>query len=390
VSTLPVKDATAITGIGWTAFTRDSQATVLSLASEASLKAIRDAGLAVPDIEGIVTFCWGRDTISPNDLARALGVQQCNYQAYDDLGGGWACAAVASAAMAIYAGLCQHVLVYRAAKGRSERPEREPGSAGRGRSQFTAPFGATHAAVSLGHQVTAHMARFGTTTLDFAHLAVTQRHHATLNQKAMMRAPMTIEEHQQSPWIVYPFRLLDCCLQSDGAVALVVSAADRARDLRHEPVYVSSMMGGTTPTHNPWETHAVGAAPKLYAGAGITARDLDLAEIYDPFTGMCLLQIEGFGLAEEGGAGAWIRAGENGLDGETPVNTHGGLLSEAYINGLNHVIEAVQQLRPGGVVDDLCEGPHDFDRAHCRQVRDPHVALVSGEAGDSSLILTRR
>lgn len=384
----PIKDKTAIAGIGWSRFSRDSQTTVTNLAAEASLNAINDAGLSPKDIDGVVTYWWQRDTIYPRELIRTLGIECCNYQLFNGLGGGWASSAVASAAMAVYAGMCKHMLVYRAMNGRSERADRGDNAA-RGPAQWTLPFGQHHAAASYGPQVTAHMARYGTTTLDFAHLAVTQRQHAMLNKKATMRNPMTIEDHQQSPWVVYPFRLLDCCLQTDGAVALVVTSAERARDLKQAPVYIMSMVGGAADEAETWETNAQKAAPQLYAGAGITPRDVDVAELYDPFTGMCLLHMEGFGLVGEGEAGAWVRAGKNGLDGETPVNTHGGLLSEAYMQGLGHVIEAVQQLRPGGVVDDLCAGAHTYGRSQCRQVRDPNIALVCGECGESSLLLRR-
>jgi acetyl-CoA acetyltransferase len=384
-----IKDKTAIAGIGWTAFSKASGTSVANLAAEAALNAIHDAGLVPKDIDGIVTYYYGSDSFDVRELAPILGLDHCNFDFFVGLGGGWACGAVATAAMAVFSGVCNNVLVYRAMNGRSERRPRDPGAhAARGARQWTIPAGANHAADTFGLPVVAHMAHYGTTTVDFAHLAVTQRRHASLNRKAMMRAPITVEEHQASPWITYPFRLLDCCLQTDGAAALVVTSADRARSLRHKPVYISSIMGGAVAGDKPWEVNAHKAAPRLYEGAGIAARDVDLAELYDPFTGMCMLHMEGFGLVEPGGVGAWVRAGENGLDGETPVNTHGGLLSEAYIQGLNHVVEAVQQLRPGGVIDDFCAGAHDYDRAHCRQVKDPHVALVCGECGDTSLILT--
>ena len=146
---------------------------------------------------------------------------------------------------------------------------------------------------------------------------------------------------------------------------------------------------GDGETAGPWETNGVHGAPRLYEGASVTAKDVDFTELYDPFTGMCLLHMEDFGLVEKGSGGAWVRAGKNGLDGETPVNTHGGLLSEAHIHGLNHVIEAVQQLRPEGVVDDLCDGAHSYDRSVCRQVRAPEIGLVCGEGGASSLLLRR-
>jgi acetyl-CoA acetyltransferase len=246
-----------------------------------------------------------------------------------------------------------------------------------------------HAAAEFGHYASAHMARFGTTSLDFAHLAVTQRQHAMLNTKAVMRKPMSIEDHQSSRWIVQPFRLLDCCFQTDGAVALIVTSSERARDLKQAPVYILSMLAGRTPSASLWETNGVKAAPRLYGAAGITPADVSVAELYDPFTYMCMTHMEDFGLVPKGDVGAWVRAGHNGLDGETPTNTHGGHLSEAYVQGLNHVIEAVQQLRPGGVVDDLCDGPHSYDRSRCRQVRNAEIALVCGEDGGSALLLRK-
>jgi acetyl-CoA acetyltransferase len=290
--------------------------------------------------------------------------------------------------MAVHAGLCKHVLVYRAMNGYSNRAGGEPRSPS-GLEQFTLPYGEVHAAAKYGHYATAHMARFGTTPLDFAHLAVTQRKHAMLNKKAVMRKPLTLEEHQSSRWVVYPYRLLDCCIQTDGAVALVVTTAERARDLKQAPVYIMSMLSGRTVSEDQWETNGVRAAPALYSAAGITPADVDLAELYDPFTFMCMTHMEDFGLVPKGEVGAWVRANHNGLDGKCPVNTHGGLLSESYVQGLNHVIEAVQQLRPGGVCDDLCNGPHTYDRVACRQIRDAEIALCCGEEGGSSLLLRK-
>jgi acetyl-CoA acetyltransferase len=383
----PIKDKTAIVGIGWTRFSRDSGTTVANLAAEASLNAIHDAGLDVQDIDGIVTHWYRPDTIQPRDLVEMLGLKRCNYQVYNNLGGTWSSAAVLTAAMAVFAGVCKHVLVFRAMNGRSER---QPGPSRPVRSaQFTLPFGLHVDAATFGPHVTAHMERYGTTTLDFAHLAVTQRNNAMLNRKAVMQTPISIEDHQASRWIVYPFRLLDCCLQTDGAGAVIVTSAERARDLRQAPVYISAGVGGMGKTNEWWETNGVNAAPFLYEAAGITPTDVSLAELYDPFTGVCMLHMEDFGIAPRGEVGAWVTAGKNGLDGETPVNTHGGLLSEAYLQGLNHTIEAVQQLRPGGVVDDYCEGPHTFDRTRCRQVRHPEIALVCGESGASALILRK-
>lgn len=384
-----IADQTAISGVGWTNFSKASGTSVLNLTAEASLNAIADAGLAVDDIDGILTYQYNyHDTVYPRDVYSALGLKNCNFQMFDQHGGTSACSLVAAAAMAVHSGLCNNVLIYRSLNGRSARR----GGAARlpeGPGQWTVPFGSTHAASLFGHYYTAYMARYGATAEDLAYVAVNTRKHAMLNTKAQMRAPMTVEDHQNSPWVIYPFRLFDCCLQSDGAMAIIVSSTERARTLRQAPVLITSFMGGAYPPQPQaaWEIEAHRAAPLLYARAGLTPNDIDFAELYDPFTGMTVLHTEGFGLATPGGAPDLFRSGNAGLDGTMPINTHGGLLSETYMQGLNHVVEAVQQLRPSGVVDDLCIGSHDYDRAHCRQLRDPHVGLVCGECGGSSLIL---
>ena len=387
-----IKDKTAIAGIGWTAFTRRSGVRTLTLAAEASLNAIADAGLEVQNIDGIVSYFHKRpESQEVRELTQMLGIKNCNFQLYSDGGGGWNCAAVLSAAMLVHSGVCKNVLVFKAqnrySEGRAARAERVHDVSGP--DQFTMPFGQHHAAAQFGPHATAHMARYGTTSLDFAHLAVTERSHAMLNKKAMMRKPMTVAEHQASRWIIYPFRLFDCCQETDGAVALVVTSAERARDLKHAPVYIMAGVGGTSQTAGWWETNGVNTAPRLYEGAGITPRDVSIAEIYDPFTFMCMTHLEDLGVVPKGEIGPWIRAGNNRLDGSLPVNTHGGLLSEGHIAGLNHFIEAVQQLRPEGVVDDLCDGTHTFDRATCRQVRDPQIALLCGECVDSAMLLRK-
>ena len=395
-----IRDKTAITGIGATAFTKAAGRSPLALATEACLAAIADAGLEPGDIDGLVGFFWAnRDPPSPQQLAESLGLKNCNYAGFDAQGGGWASASVATAAMAVHAGLCNHVLVYKGWNGRSA-PVLFGGAVQAdywptGSREWTEPHGASHAAALLGPYVSAYLHRFGLTNRDFAELAVQQRANALLNRKAMMTKPLTIDEHQASPWIIEPFRFLDCSLTSDGGIALLVSRAGDAGHMRQEPVIIRALTAGSLGppskrlSSDLWNMNVCHSAQRLYAQAGMTVDDLDLAELYDPFTGMCLLHIEGYGLADPGRAPAAIRAGEFALDGRIPVNTHGGHLSEAGMAGLGHIFEAVQQLRPGGVRDDHCTSDHDHDRARCRQVRDAEVALVCSEAGDSALILRR-
>ncbi|MFJ9587891.1 thiolase family protein [Streptomyces acidicola] len=393
-----IRDRTAITGTGCTDITKRSGRTVLSLATEAGLKAIADAGLDPTDIDGLVTFYWGRrDTPAPYEMANSLGLTSCHMSYCDSGGGAWACSAIAAAAMAVYSGMCRHVLVYRASNSRSEPfPFEGLDAWPSGQRQWSEPFGATHAATLYGPHVTAYMRHYGVDNADFAPLAVQQRANAGLNRKALMTEPMSVRDHQESPWIIHPFRRLDCSIWNDGAMAVVVSSAEDARRLRQSPVTIRAMEGGTLAApvkartrRNHWELNARIAARSLYAKAGVTADDIDVAQLYDPFTGMALLHIEQFGLTPAGESADRIRAGELSLDGRIPVNTHGGHLSEGNLAGLGHVVEAVQQLREDGVADDHCSGAHDYDRRRCRQVRDPQLALVAGESGDSALILGR-
>jgi acetyl-CoA acetyltransferase len=349
--------------------------------------AIEDAGLSVDEIDGVVSYFHQKnDTVHPREMAEMLGLPACNFHFFHDGGGSWNAASILAAAMMVHSGMCNNVLVYngrnRYTEGRAKRAANAFETTGA--DQFDAPFGAHHAAAGFGQYATAYMAKYGTTTLDFAHLAVTQRNHAVLNTKAMMRKPITVEDHQNSRWIIYPYRLLDCCQETDGAVALVVTSADRARHLRHNPVYI---MGGGCGRFDGEDGDA--AATRVFEGAGVSPSDVDVAEIYDNFTFMCMKHLVDFGLAPRGDVGAWVREGHNGLDGSLPVNTHGGLLSEAHFMGLNHVVEAVQQLRTEGVVDDLCEGQHTYDRATCRQVRDPEIAFVCGVLGGSAMVLRK-
>src|SRR5207244_4760502 len=241
------------------------------------------AGLGVDDIDGVVSYCHKKnETIHPRELADMLGLPACNFHLFHDGGGSWNGAAVLSAAMMVHSGLCNNVLIYngrnRYSEGRKKREENAFDTSGS--EQFETPFGSHHAAADFGQYATAHMAKYGTTTLDFAHLAVTQRQHALLNTKAMMRpkGPISIDDHQNSRWIIYPFRLLDCCQETDGAVALVVTSAERARHLRHNPVYV---MGGSCGRGGRDQGDGGATAQRVFEGAGISPRDVDLAEIYD-------------------------------------------------------------------------------------------------------------
>jgi acetyl-CoA acetyltransferase len=228
-------------------------------------------------------------------------------------------------------------------------------------------------AQEMGMAARAHMERYGTTNEDFGRLAIMCRNHALDNERAMMRnRPMTMDDYLASPWISEPFRVFDCCLETDGAVALVIVNAERAKDAPHRPVYLQgAAWGGGVSIYSSVadlaDSPAKPIAKRLWANAGIGPADLDFAELYDCFTFTLLAQIEGYELAEPGGVpdmlkdGAFDRAG-----GSMPVNTAGGLLSEGYLHGFNHVYEAVEQIRG--------------EAAH-RQVANHDTALVAGQLG---------
>ena len=218
-----------------------------------------------------------------------------------------------------------------------------------------------------------HMLKYGTTSEDFGRIAVLSRTHALDNERAMMRTPMTMDDYLASRWIAEPFRKFDCCLETDGAVAVVLVRADRATDLPHRPVFVQGAAwgGGINVINNghtdPTDSPARPVAERVYAAAGLGPSDIELAELYDCFTYNVLSQIEGYGFAEPGTVPGMLADGafDRG-SGSLPLNTHGGLLSEGYIHGMNHVYEAVQQIRGD---------------AEQRQVDRHDVALVTGQLG---------
>lgn len=381
------RDRQAIVGIGQTAYTSRSGRTVLDQASEACLHAVQDAGLQVADVDGLVSFHFN-DSVPAIAVATALGVPAARY-AIDVSGGGNAAALIVlQAAAAIEAGLATTVLCYRAMNGRSGfRLGGGRELTARGVSQYTAPFGWITYPQAMAMWCRRHMIRHGTTGEQLGQVAVTCRANAALNERAMQRAPITLDDYLASRFIVEPFRLLDICLESDGACALVVTSAERARDLGHPPVYIRGGAYGGGPNQGDdlfdamrWPEHAHNyssyIADDLWRSAGLGPDDIDVAEIYDCFTYSVLMQLEGFGFCRQGEGGAFVQAGRIARDGELPVNTHGGLLSEAYIHGLNHAVEAVSQLR---------------GQAGARQVAGAEVALVTAGAMTcgSAMVLRR-
>ncbi|MCC7168589.1 MAG: thiolase [Rhodospirillales bacterium] len=371
-----LKDKYAIAGIGYTDFTAKSGRTVLDLALEACSKAMADAGVGAADVDGVISYHFN-DSVPSIAVATGLGLPEARYAVEFSSGGNAANLIVLSAAAAIEAGLSKTVLCYRAMNGRSGfRLGGGRDMASRGITQFTAPFGWITYPQAMAMWCRRHMIKYGTTSEQMGAVAVSCRNHAQLNERAMMRAPMSLADHQASRMIVEPFHLLDICLESDGACAVLVTKADRARDLKPKPVYIMGGAYGGGPFQGDdlfdairWPEHAHNYAKyiagDLWASAGVGPKDVDVAEIYDCFTYSVIMQLEGLGFCKDGEGGAFVQNGRIGLGGEIPVNTHGGLLSEAYIHGFNHVIEAVEQLR---------------GQSGARQVPDAEIALTTAGA----------
>ena len=351
-----LRDKHAITGIGWTEFSKASGRTVRSLASEACLKAVANAGLKVSDIDGFVSFNFN-DSAPAMAVATEIGVPNAMYAVDFLAGGNGANLITLTAAAAIEAGLAKNVLCYRAMNGRSGfRLGGGRDMTAHGITQYTAPFGWITYPQAMAMWARRHMIEYGTTAEDLGEIAVQFRKHASDNPRAMQRTPITMDDYMSSKMIVEPFRMLDICLETDGACAVLVTSAERAKDMAKKPVYIMGGAYGGGPDQGEdlfdairWPDHshnyAKYIADDLWKSAGIGPKDVDFAEIYDCFTYSILMQLEGFGFCKEGEAAGFVKGGRIARDGALPLNTHGGLLSEGYIHGLNHVIEAVQQLR---------------------------------------------
>lgn len=371
-----LRDKYAIGGIGWTEFTKNSGRTVRSLASEACLKAIYDAGLKVADIDGIVSFNFN-DSAPAIGVATEIGIPAAGYAVDFLAGGNGANLIPLAAAAAIEVGLAKHVLCFRAMNGRSGfRLGSGRDMSARGVTQYTAPFGWITYPQAMAMWCRRHMIEYGTSAKHLGEIAVTFRKNASLNERAMQRAPISFDDYCNSRKIVDPFRMLDICLESDGACAVLITSADRAKDLRQKPVYIMGGAYGGGPNQGDdlfdalrWSDHAHNCfkyiADDLWKSAGIGPGDVDVAQIYDCFTYSVLMALEGLGFCQEGEGGPFVMNGTIARDGVLPLNTAGGLLSEAYIHGFNHVIEAVEQLR---------------GQAGARQIKDAEICLTTAGA----------
>jgi acetyl-CoA acetyltransferase len=344
---------------------------------QASRRALEDAGLTGKDIDGVITAnSWSEPHYYHAEwIAEYLGSRP-SYCLTVNTGGGTIIAALSQAVTAIETGLCETVLLAAAdnwLSAFSREKMVELMAANAGHYQFEIPYGSfVPGLYALFAQ--AQMKRYGTTSEQFAKVAVTARKHAALHPGAQMRTPITVTEVNESKKVAEPLHLLDCALISDGGGAVVVTTSSRARDLRSKPVYVLGLGEAHQHEHvsqavSLTETAATESGARAFTMANLEPHDVDLAMLYDPFSPTVLMFLEDLGFCRRGEGGAFVDAGEIELGGKLPVNTNGGLLSYAHPGNpgaLLLAIEAVRQLR--GECDD-------------RQVSDAKTALVHGEGG---------
>ncbi len=351
----------AIVGIGATEFSKDSGRTEMQLAVEAVKAALDDAGLTGADIDGMATFSM--DNNWENEILRQVGGKELKFFSRTEFGGGAACGPFVHAATAITAGLCDVVVIYRALNERSglrfgsgELMKSSPLDPNMINFSHYFPFGFMTPAAWIAFSARRYMHEYGATSEDFGRVAVAMRDFAATNPNAFFyERPITLEEHQNSRMIADPLRLYDCCQESDGAVAFVVTSTETAKTLPNTPAVIASARQSIVKTSRmmtPFYGETISGIPEFDACADdessmaqLSPDDIDVACLYDHFSPWVLPQLEAFGFCKKGEAKDFVRDGHIARGGRLPVNPHGGQLGEAYIHGMNGIAEAVRQIR---------------------------------------------
>ena len=396
-----IRRTAAVVGIGQTAYAKALEPGAWELAIQAILAACADAGVDVADVDGMCRFSAPFETVSEAMLVRALGIRELAFFAQAPHGGEALGAVVAHAAAAVSAGLASTVVVYRALSqskggrfGRADRGGPGGGGPGEGDADIVVPeqdnlsFAWPYGLMSPGQLFALWARRYAAVhkltdedlTRTLGTIAITQRQYANRNPAAMMRdRKLDWETYRGARMISEPLRLFDLCLENDGACAFVVTSAERARALRGDPVYVLAATQTLAPYREPMGIYVPGdllelfppaAADRLFDQAGVTRGDIDVAEFYDATSYMPLRSLESYGFVPDGAGWRYVLDAGTGPDSPLPVNTHGGHLSEAYLHGMNGILEAVRQLR--GTASN--------------QVRDAEIALVAAPAGSATIL----
>ncbi len=359
-----------------------------ALCIDAASRALDDAGISKDQVDGLVTC---NSMVEPymyhaEVMAEYLQIFP-RYCISANAGGGTTFSTIQHAATAIVAGVCETVLVTMADCLRTglSREQAKKMQSSTGHPEFETPYGATVPAF-YALIARAHMDAYGTTPEQMAAVAVSGRRHAARNPAAQMRELITVEDVLNSRLIADPLHLLDCSLVSDGGAAIIMTSAERAAGFPHDPVYILGAGEGhshehISQAHSLTTSAAVESGRRAYKMAGLGPRDIDLAQIYDCFTPVVLIELEDLGFCEKGEAGAFVESGQTTLEGTLPMNTHGGMLSHCHPGNpgaMFSLTEAVAQLRR---------------QAGARQVADAEIALVHGQGGimssHATLILGR-
>ncbi|MDP2727572.1 MAG: thiolase family protein [Dehalococcoidia bacterium] len=374
-----LKNKVALVGIGETKIGKLPGMGVAQLQAQAAKRAIEDAGLSKEDIDGVflpppyfaLMMQPATRVIEYLGLTAKAGT---HFSAGLDAGGASPCSLVMAAAAAINAGLCETALcVY--GDTQATGPSGKGLSAiklSRGTDEWELPYGIGTPGQDFALVAQHHMHEYGTTSEQLAAIAVTCRKHAALNPIAQRKEPLTIQDVVNSRMLAAPLHQLDFCLVSDGGGAVIVTSAERARDMRKRPVWLLGVGAGNThkiisQAPNLSQHLAAKEAGRMaFQMAGLTPKDVDVAEVYDCFTIAVLVQLEALGFCKVGEGGPFVASGAIDLGGKLPLNTHGGLLSQGHVDGILHITEAVKQLR---------------GEAGASQVKDAKVAVVTGNGG---------
>jgi acetyl-CoA acetyltransferase len=354
----------AIVGIGQTEFSRHAGRTELQLACEAVTSALGDAGLTPGDVDGLVSYTV--DPVEETELVRSIGIEEVGYSSRVPYGGGGSMGVLLHAASAVASGAADVVVAYRAIRARSGAtrfggakvaPSPTSGHAGTTAMQWCMPFGVLTPASWMALNSTRYMHQFGVRSEDIGRAVVQLRAYALTNPAAWgYQRPMTLDDHQASRWIAEPcIRLLDCCQETDGSVAVVITSRERAGDLPQVPVAIGAAAGAGLFEQEIASDHyrgdlsvmegSVALARRLFGSSGFDRDDIDVAMIYDAFSPILLMQLEALGFCGPGEAKDFVAEGNLGPAGTLPCNTNGGLIGEGYIHGLNLVLEGTRQLR---------------------------------------------
>ncbi len=403
-----LRDKYAIAGIGETTYVRGSDKTTRALGTWAIRNALEDAGLKAGDVDGMLSYS-GNDSTMSTFIAGDLGIRLNFYM--DVHGGGSSIEALIGIAVGVMeAGMCKAVVIFRAMNGFSQ--VRIGGTGARSVAAVTGDqihsraYGWQSAGQSFAPAFMRHMHDYGTTPEQVAHVKMFHSHHASNNPKAFYKKRYTVAEVVSSRIICKPLHLLDCCVETDNATAIIVTRTERARDMRQPPALIRAIVGRCSKPRidmhyqaGPISTVAGRYAREiLWPNSGVMPEDIDVTGSYDAFTFTTMLQLEDYGFCRKGEGGDYVSNGTIKLGGKRPNNTSGGHLCEGYTHGMNMVIENVRQLRHDA--DDSCplgadgkrQHTYDYKEGGCRQVKKVELTANLGWAnpGTGSAMVMRR